>query len=684
MRVFGVDDERTDTRRRCDACVGVPEPPERGHVRARLALHRGTPRPLGGDQVSRQLHLGHAARHEQPAVVSHYTNARPPRAEQRRDAIGNRFDLDVDMPDERSPQRMAHLVQTPDLCPATLFGVDSQRCLVRLQDLDTSPSHFVAQACGIHRLLAGRKDGVEVIGRCAAFTRRMGRRGERLGGGGDRGQRRDAMPELHSQPPLLQPLLKHARDIKSQTVGEHQAGLGLCIHTRDQLAVLGLTLGGKLLKLAGGFVQPRCVERPHHLGDECIVRGRFRMVHRVQRSAIAAPTIRGVVCRHRRQRYAAQRRARQGCEPGQRFQCVRHHAVAEIRPNPGSPIAVLCLQLENTSTQLLVRHGPRRLQRVPELSLLLVVHLRLARPVDQQITRPGMAKQFGDARVAPRGVAESAPDVLPLAIAVEHQVARPCRAVLVGVEPKHAGADVPERLPPRRVAASLERFRLRHPAQQIADGIAHRKAVEVVRIESAPSERRNGLGGQHRQCAHQRLAGSHVQRQVEAQRHLGRHERLHRPIPAVLLVPHRAAVLKLDQRVERIGAVSAGAQFLPADSGQVQDGHSAGRWHQVGQRPVDKALEPDSRPRAARGVVGAEHVEMGTCLLQRRREGAPLPVGIRPQQRDRFSHTFRRARGRGKRCDERIEQSLRVTARSIHCSQPTRRAISRHSASKSS
>ena len=124
-------------------------------------LHGGTPRPLGGDQVRRQLHLGQAARQEQPAVVGHDTNARPPRAEQRRDAIGNRLDLDVDLPHERRPQRMAHLVQTPDLCPATFFGVCSQRRLVRIKDLDTMTSHLVAQARGVHRLLAGRKDGVK-------------------------------------------------------------------------------------------------------------------------------------------------------------------------------------------------------------------------------------------------------------------------------------------------------------------------------------------------------------------------------------------------------------------------------------------------------------------------------------------------------------------------------------------
>jgi len=83
-------------------------------------------------------------------------------------------------------------------------------------------------------------------------------------------------------------------------------------------------------------------------------------------------------------------------------------------------------------------------------------------------------------------------------------------------------------------------------------------------------------------------------------------------------VPDGAAVLKLDQRVEQIGAISARAQLLPADARQVQDGHGAGRWRQVGQRPVDDALEPDDRPGALRRGVLAQDIQVRASLLKGR------------------------------------------------------------------
>ena len=42
--------------------------------------------------------------------------------------------------------------------------------------------------------------------------------------------RRDAMAELDSQAPLLQPLLEHAGYIKTKPVGEHYASLGFRIY----------------------------------------------------------------------------------------------------------------------------------------------------------------------------------------------------------------------------------------------------------------------------------------------------------------------------------------------------------------------------------------------------------------------------------------------------------------------
>src|SRR3990172_1301113 len=143
----------------------------------------------------------------------------------------------------------------------------------------------------------------------------MGWRRYRLAGGSYRGNRRDTMAKLHSHPPLLQPLLEHAGNVKPEAIGEHDAGLGFRIHSRDQPAIFGLILGGKLLKLSGRLVEPRCIERPYYLRDEGIVRRSFGMVYRVECSSIAAPAVRGVVCRHRHKRYAAERRTRQCGEP---------------------------------------------------------------------------------------------------------------------------------------------------------------------------------------------------------------------------------------------------------------------------------------------------------------------------------------------------------------------------------
>src|SRR5258708_27737517 len=100
----------------------------------------------------------------------------------------------------------------------------------------------------------------------------MGWRGDRLGRGGYRGNRRDAVAKLDSQPPLLQPLLEHARNIEAETISENYARVRFRIDTGDQLAILGLVLSGKLLKLSGRLVEPRRIESSHHLCNDGTVR----------------------------------------------------------------------------------------------------------------------------------------------------------------------------------------------------------------------------------------------------------------------------------------------------------------------------------------------------------------------------------------------------------------------------
>src|SRR5207249_3821565 len=107
----------------------------------------------------------------------------------------------------------------------------------------------------------------------------------------------------------------------------------------------------------------------------------------------------------------------------------------------------------------------------------------------------------------------------------------------------------------RAVAALLEALRVAHPPEHVADGIADGEPVEVVGLEPAAAQAVERRLCEQRERAQHRLVRARVPGDVEAEPVLRDEERLDGPVAAVALVPDAAAVLQLDERLERGMAV---------------------------------------------------------------------------------------------------------------------------------
>ena len=144
------------------------------------------------------------------------------------------------------------------------------------------------------------------------------------------------------------------------------------------------------------------------------------------------------------------------------------------------------------------------------MPLSIFIHLRLTCLVYEQIARFGVAKQLGHAQVATGRVTKALPHALPLPIAIQHQVARPRGAILLGIKAELSDADIPEGFPPCCVGATLKGFGFGHPGQQVADRITNGEAVKIARVKAAPSKRRDGFGSEHRKRSHHGFARAMV------------------------------------------------------------------------------------------------------------------------------------------------------------------------------
>ena len=103
-------------------------------------------------------------------MIGDYAHPPPACSKQSRDPIRNAFHFRVDMADEGRAQRVAHLVESTNLRPSALIGLCRQSRFQRLQNLDSHPSHLIAQARSVHRLFACGEHGIEIVRRCAALA----------------------------------------------------------------------------------------------------------------------------------------------------------------------------------------------------------------------------------------------------------------------------------------------------------------------------------------------------------------------------------------------------------------------------------------------------------------------------------------------------------------------------------
>ena len=214
-------------------------------------------------------------------------------------------------------------------------------------------------------------------------------------------------------------------------------------------------------------------------------------------------------------------------------------------------------------------------------------------------------------------------------------------------------------------SALSKAFAVAHPAEQIANGIADGQPVEIVGFQPAPAKSGERLSGQERQRAQHGVVRAVVFGDVEPEAVLRCEKSLNRPIAAVALMPNRAAILELDEGLQIGRAIAAGAEFLPADVGQIEDWHHAGRRRNVRQGPFDDAFEPDDWALPFVRGIRAENIELGHGFHQRRDERSPLPICIRPEKRDWCGDAIRRTQRPGEgtleRVDERFGRASKVT-----------------------
>ena len=356
------------------------------------------------------------------------------------------------------------------------------------------------------------------------------------------------MSEPHPDAARLQPLAQHRAEIEAQPVGEEDADPGFGVDAARQRARIGIPGGKQVLEAPRRAIEPRFVQRSHDVGDEIAPGAGSEARQRLDRRPVAAPPFGGIVRSQRSGRGGFGLAFRRAGEAAERLQRQRAGALAELRPHPAAAFPVFVVQRRDPVAGVGVGKPGGLFQRRAKPVFPLIVQARPAGRFDrmQQVLGPRRSQNGRNAVVERRRIAETPPSLVPLAAARGQRVRGGAETVRLRVERERARADVAKRRPAVRVAARFERRGVAHPGQQIADRIANRQTVEILRLEPAAAQRRDRLRRQQGQGAERGSAGRRVTRHVEPERVVGSEERLDGPVAAVALMPDGAAVLQLD------------------------------------------------------------------------------------------------------------------------------------------
>ena len=341
------------------------------------------------------------------------------------------------------------------------------------------------------------------------------------------------------------------------------------------------------------------------------------------------------------------------------------------------------LQGGHRITCLTVRKRRQLLQGAPHGLLVLLVQVRppLSFLEPQGARRRAAPQQTHHVAVAAGRLGEPFPHRRPCAFARRHALSGDDVRLLRRVEPQLVPATVAERVPAVLSQPGPRRVRVAHPPQQIPDDVAGQHAIEVVRLQAVPFELRHRRQRHLRQRPQQRLRRGPVASNVQAER-LGRgQEGVHGPVAAVRLAPQGAPEQQLDQRLQFVRALLAGAKLLARDTRQIDDGRPVIRQFRFVERAVDDAAHPDGRTGAAPGVVVAQHEVFLDARQQDVDQRQPLPLRVRPQDRGRPGLAVEGRVPSAELLDQPVENGLRrrtpagslvcAHARSCTCSGPS-------------
>lgn len=226
-------------------------------------------------------------------MVRHDTNPRPAALEQPGDLIDQRLELGLQMSGEARAQLVPQLVEAAGLDPP------SGRALLRRPDLlaeeiEPSSRHVVAQSLRCGGLSRAAHARVEVDRVLAAIERVVRDGGERLRGRRHSRQRRHAMAQPRAQALCLQSVSKHPGHVVPKAIREQQTRVLFVLGTRDHRASARLGALHEALEMPRGSVKPGEVQRAYRVAHERDVRRRLHRAHRLERGAVAAPTVRRV------------------------------------------------------------------------------------------------------------------------------------------------------------------------------------------------------------------------------------------------------------------------------------------------------------------------------------------------------------------------------------------------------
>ena len=290
MGIFDIRVEHTDTRRGHDDDLWVPMPWISRELHHRVAFHRSGAMAFSCDQRRGKFNFRQIARHQQPAVIGHDSNACPARVEKLHHAIRDGLDLPPDLVNQARVELVPKRIDFADLRPATLGDIGGHSDLAALNYFHALAGHRLTKPLRRHRLFCGRKDRREVFGARGTFEHGVRGRCQRLAGCRNGRQRGDAMGNANLGTPGLQYLLQHSSYVEPETIGEQNAGSLLAVDRLGKRTEVGLISRHKLLEIQCSLIEPRCVESFHDFSDQIDINRRAYFEDRLQSRPVRLPS----------------------------------------------------------------------------------------------------------------------------------------------------------------------------------------------------------------------------------------------------------------------------------------------------------------------------------------------------------------------------------------------------------